>query len=108
MQTFERRHWAVEPFKGKDWEECNKFIREIRARALWEGKQRDSAWIADFAAPQFSHKALSWHCRLPEEVQQDWSKLVIALVDRWPLLEDDDEYGRVFLYTPPENVEPEC
>lgn len=86
---------SVEPFKGKDWEECNKFIREIRARALWEGKQRDSAWIADFAAPQFSHKALSWHCRLPEEVQQDWSKLVIALVDRWPLLEDDDESPQI-------------
>lgn len=80
----------VELFKGKDWEECDNFIRAIRARALWEGKQRDLTWMADFAAPQFSQKALSWHCRLPEDVQQDWSKLVIALLDRWPFPEDDD------------------
>lgn len=83
----------VEPFKGKDWEECNNFIRAIRARALWEGKQRDSAWIADFAAPQFSHKALSWHCQLPQDVQQDWFKLLIALLDCWPPPEDDDTPG---------------
>lgn len=84
----------VELFKGKDWEECDSFIRAIRARALWEGKQRDLAWIADFAAPQFSRKALSWHCQLPEDIRQDWSKLEIALINRWPAPEeeeDDDE-----------------
>lgn len=89
-QTSDRLHSTVEPFKGKDWEECNNFIRAIRARALWEGKQRDSAWIADFAAPQFSHKALSWHCQLPQDVQQDWFKLLIALLDCWPPPEDDE------------------
>ncbi|KAG8928758.1 hypothetical protein FRC00_001662 [Tulasnella sp. 408] len=82
---------TVESFKGANWEECHKFIVAIRARALWEGKQRDPAWIADFAAPLFWRKALSWHCRLPEDVRQDWSKLEIALIDRWPEPEDDDE-----------------
>ncbi|KAG8913624.1 hypothetical protein FRC01_004453, partial [Tulasnella sp. 417] len=82
---------TVELFKGKDWEECDNFIRAIRARALWEGKQRDPGWMADLATPQFSQRALSWHCRLPDDVRQDWSKLVIALLDRWPFPEDDDD-----------------
>ncbi|KIO19585.1 hypothetical protein M407DRAFT_146705 [Tulasnella calospora MUT 4182] len=81
----------VEPFKGTGWEECYDFIVAIRARALWEGKQRDSAWIADFAAPLFRRKALSWHGRLPQDVRQDWFKLEAALFDRWPEPEDDDE-----------------
>ncbi|KIO19580.1 hypothetical protein M407DRAFT_30772 [Tulasnella calospora MUT 4182] len=81
----------VERFKGTDWEECHDFIAAIRARALWEGKQRDSAWKADFAAPLFWGKALSWHSRLPEDVREDWSKLEIALLDRWPPQEDDDD-----------------
>lgn len=63
----------------------------IRARALWEGKQRDPAWIADFAAPLFWRKALSWHGRLPQDVRQDWFKLEAALFDRWPEPEEDDE-----------------
>ncbi|KAG8915558.1 hypothetical protein FRC00_002905 [Tulasnella sp. 408] len=81
----------VERFKGTGWEECDDFISAIRARALWEGKQRDSAWKADFAAPLFSRKALSWHSRLPEDVRDDWSKLEIALLDRWPAPDDDEE-----------------
>ncbi|KAG8937665.1 hypothetical protein FRC00_002792 [Tulasnella sp. 408] len=81
----------VELFKGTNWEECHKFVLAIRTRALWEGKQRDSAWMADFAATYFWHKALPWHSRLPEDVRQDWSKLELALFDRWSLPEDDDE-----------------
>ncbi|KIO27965.1 hypothetical protein M407DRAFT_22871 [Tulasnella calospora MUT 4182] len=81
----------VERFKGTNWEECHEFILAIRTRAMWEGKRRDSAWMADFAANYFWHKALSWHCRLPEDVREDWSKLEIALTDRWPEPEDDDK-----------------
>ncbi|KAG8913955.1 hypothetical protein FRC00_001200 [Tulasnella sp. 408] len=81
----------VEIFKGTNWEECHKFILAIRTRALWEGKHRDSAWKAAFAATLFWHKALLWHSRLPEDVQEDWSKLEIALLERWPPPEDDDE-----------------
>ncbi|KAG8989793.1 hypothetical protein FRB90_002061 [Tulasnella sp. 427] len=62
-------------FKGTDWDECNEFILSVRARAHWEGKQRDTAWIADFAALSFSHEALLWHCRLPLDVRRDWFKL---------------------------------
>ncbi|KAG8900915.1 hypothetical protein FRC00_010204, partial [Tulasnella sp. 408] len=71
-------------FKGTSWEECNDFIRAIRATAWREGKQRDDAWMADFAALHFSQGALSWHSRLPRDVRQDWSKLETALLDRWP------------------------
>ncbi|KAG8915277.1 hypothetical protein FRC00_005987 [Tulasnella sp. 408] len=81
----------VERFKGTNWEDCHEFIVAIRARALWEGKLRDSAWKADFAAPLFWNKALLWQSRLPEDVQADWSKLEIALLARWPPPEDDDE-----------------
>ncbi|KAG8928200.1 hypothetical protein FRC01_006323 [Tulasnella sp. 417] len=86
--------WKVaegfERFKGMNWEECHDFIAAIRARALVEGKQRDSAWKADFAAPLFWGKALSWHSRLPDDVREDWSKLEVALLDRWPPPDDDD------------------
>lgn len=81
----------IERFKGTDWEECDDFVAAVRARALWEGKQRDPAWIADFAAPLFSRTALSWHCRLPQDVRQDWFKLEIALIDRWPPPDDGGE-----------------
>ncbi|KAG8894648.1 hypothetical protein FRC01_012847, partial [Tulasnella sp. 417] len=83
--------FSVERFKGKDPAECDTFISSIRARALWEGRQRDSAWKADFAAPLFSGKALLWHSRLPEDVRDDWSKLEIALLERWPPPEDDND-----------------
>ncbi|KAG8915178.1 hypothetical protein FRC00_006911, partial [Tulasnella sp. 408] len=81
----------VERFKGTKWEECHEFISAIRARALSEGKQRDPGWMADFAAPLFWGKALSWHLRLPQDVRQDWFKLEVALADRWPSPEDEDE-----------------
>ncbi|KIO17393.1 hypothetical protein M407DRAFT_32952 [Tulasnella calospora MUT 4182] len=81
----------VERFKGTSWEECQEFILAIRTRASWEGKQRDSAWMADFAANYFWHHALPWHSRLPEDVRLDWSKLEIALLDRWPIPEDDNQ-----------------
>lgn len=81
---------AVDAFKGTDWEECNTFIRALRLRALWEGKQRDPAWVADFAAPHFSHKALLWHSRLPQDVRQDWFKLETALLERWAPPEGDE------------------
>ncbi|KAG8924100.1 hypothetical protein FRC01_011944 [Tulasnella sp. 417] len=81
----------VERFKGTGWEECEEFILAIRARAFWEGKQEESAWMAGFAATNFSRKALSWHARLPEDVRRDWSKLEVALLDKWPPPEDDDE-----------------
>ncbi|KAG9039841.1 hypothetical protein FS837_000913, partial [Tulasnella sp. UAMH 9824] len=82
----------VERFSGTKWEECHDFIAAIRARALWEGKQRDPGWMADFATPLFWGTALEWHCRLPQDVRQDWFKLENALVDRWPCQKNDDKH----------------
>ncbi|KAG8900780.1 hypothetical protein FRC00_011239 [Tulasnella sp. 408] len=76
--------FEVERFKGTSWEECNEFILAIRTRALWEGKQRDPSWMADFAGTYFWQSALLWHCGLPQDVRQDWFKLEIALLSRWP------------------------
>lgn len=81
----------VDIFKGTGWEECNEFIRAIRASAWREGKQRDMAWMADYAALQFSHAALAWHSRLPQDIRQDWGRLENALLDRWPPPEGIDE-----------------
>ncbi|KAG8937664.1 hypothetical protein FRC00_002791 [Tulasnella sp. 408] len=81
----------VERFEGTKWEECHDFIAAIRARALWEGKQRDPGWMADFAAPLFWGKALSWHGQLPRDVRQDWFELEAALLKRWSPPEDDDK-----------------
>lgn len=78
-------------FKGTDWEECNNFVRALRFRALREGKQRDPAWIADFAAPYFSHEARLWHSELPRGVRRNWFKLETALLERWAPPEDEDE-----------------
>lgn len=88
---FTRFRFAVEEFKGIGWEECNHFIRAIRAVAWKEGKLRDLAWTADFASLHFSHKALKWHCRLPQDVRENWAKLQVALLDRWSPPDDDDE-----------------
>lgn len=81
---------TIEPFKGANWEECDDFIRAIRATAWKEGKIRDPSWIADFASLHFSRKARSWYSRLPQDVRQDWEKLEVALVDRWTSPEEDD------------------
>lgn len=53
---FKELYSVVDPFTGTDWEECNGFIRALRFRALWEGRQRDQAWIADYGAPHFSQR----------------------------------------------------
>ncbi|KIO32671.1 hypothetical protein M407DRAFT_18430 [Tulasnella calospora MUT 4182] len=80
----------IEPFRGSGtWEECNNFIRAIRAAAWRESKLRDLAWMADFASLYFSYQALRWHSQLPEDVRQDWSKLESEILRRWAPLEED-------------------
>ncbi|KIO30114.1 hypothetical protein M407DRAFT_158324 [Tulasnella calospora MUT 4182] len=49
-----------------------------------EGKQRDNAWIADFAALCFAGDALRWYETLDDDVQLDWSKLRRAVLDWLP------------------------
>lgn len=80
----------IEPFKGTDGEECNSFIRSIRAAAWREGKFDDPRWMAGLASIHFSHKALTWHSKLPLDVRNDWYKLESALLDRWAPSDDDE------------------
>lgn len=44
------------------------------------GKQKDSAWIAEFAYPFFSRKALRWYEELDEGTQIDWKLLKRAIL----------------------------
>ncbi|KIO27893.1 hypothetical protein M407DRAFT_22811 [Tulasnella calospora MUT 4182] len=83
----------VQAFKGDSWEACSAFIRSIRAAAWKEGKLRDVVWMADLASVYLSDKALVWHSRLPEDVQEDWSKLQAAMIDRWSLVGDEVKEG---------------
>lgn len=101
--------FVVEPFKGKNGEECNSFIRAIRAAAWKQGKLRDAAWMADFASLQFSHQALSWHSRLTEDVRQDWTKLEVAIYRSSSLTPDPFDFRQLVcrLGSPPaERLEP--
>ncbi|KAG9022682.1 hypothetical protein FS837_006238, partial [Tulasnella sp. UAMH 9824] len=47
--------------------------------------------MAGLASIHFSHKALTWHSKLPLDVRHDWFKLESALLDRWSPSGDDDE-----------------
>ncbi|KAG8894558.1 hypothetical protein FRC00_008764, partial [Tulasnella sp. 408] len=80
----------VEIFKGTGWEDCDAFIRNIRAAAWKESKLNDDLWVANYASLHLAGKALRWHSRLPPDVRRDWSKLEVALLDQWP---SPDEIG---------------
>lgn len=58
-------------FYGESAEEAEDFIFAIKERAYAEGKQKDNAWIADFASICFAKKALRWYEELNEETQSD-------------------------------------
>ncbi|KAG9007695.1 hypothetical protein FRB90_009267, partial [Tulasnella sp. 427] len=70
-------------FRGNSWEECSDFIQSIRAAAWKEGKLGDPTWMADLASIHFELDALAWYSHLESDVQADWSKLQVALVDHW-------------------------
>jgi len=76
-------------FRGASGGECEEFIGAIRQKAFAEGKQEDNKWIAQFASTCFSGKALRWHLRLDDKIQNDWKLLAQALIDAYP--EDSEE-----------------
>lgn len=80
----------IQPFKGGSWKECAAFIQRVRAAAWKEGKLRDPAWMADFASLHFLDYAFVWYFALPLEVQQDWSQLQAALLEKWSPPGGDD------------------
>ncbi len=71
-------------FQGISGVECEHFIAAVRRVALSQGKQRDEAWIADFASSCFVNGALRWYETLSENVQHDWRQLRQALLAQYP------------------------
>lgn len=87
----------VSTFAGNGWTELEAFIRSIRAIAWNEGKLQDPLWMANYASLHFSGKALRWHAELPEDIQESWRKLEVAMVARWPPPDDsEDDVRSVF------------
>ncbi|KAG8940775.1 hypothetical protein FRC04_005044 [Tulasnella sp. 424] len=83
--------WIVSTFTGNGWTELEAFIRGIRAIAWNEGKLQDPLWMANYASLHFSGKALRWHAELPEDTQESWRKLEVAMVARWPPPDDSED-----------------
>ncbi|KAG9041037.1 hypothetical protein FS837_012805 [Tulasnella sp. UAMH 9824] len=67
-------------FTGQSAEEAEDFIQAVNKRAYAAGKQKDNAWIAEFACPFFSKKALRWYDGLDEATQNDWKLLRSAIL----------------------------
>ncbi|KAG8963921.1 hypothetical protein FRC00_004488 [Tulasnella sp. 408] len=74
------RECDVPYFTGRSAEEAEDFIQAVNRHAYAAGKQRDNAWIAEFAAPLFSRRALRWHEELDEGTQNDWKLLKQAIL----------------------------
>ncbi|KIO17958.1 hypothetical protein M407DRAFT_32372 [Tulasnella calospora MUT 4182] len=72
--------YDVPHFTGESAEEAQDFIQAVNKRAYAAGKQKDSAWIADFAYPFFSRNALVWYEDLDEGIQNDWKLLKRAIL----------------------------
>ncbi|KAG8950525.1 hypothetical protein FRC00_007653 [Tulasnella sp. 408] len=70
-------------FKGTSSEDCEIFVAMIRRRALEQGKQRDTEWMAIFASSYLIGDALYWYEGLDEDVQNDWTRLRPALLARF-------------------------
>ncbi|KAG8910501.1 hypothetical protein FRC00_008073, partial [Tulasnella sp. 408] len=70
-------------FRGSNAAEAEDFIQAVRRKAWAEQKQFDDSWMAAFAATQMSGPALWWHASLPRDVQRDWGKLELALLDKF-------------------------
>ncbi|KAG9035104.1 hypothetical protein FS837_002035 [Tulasnella sp. UAMH 9824] len=74
------REYDVPFFTGNSAEEAEDFIQAVNRRAYAAGKQKDNAWIAEFAYPFFSRKALRWYDGLDEVTQNDWKLLRSAIL----------------------------
>lgn len=83
-------------FYGKNGTECEKFISHVRRNALALGKQRDSQWMADYAASRMESKALRWLSKVPPEGKDTWASLEGQLLKRWP--DEDEEVSWYGLY----------
>lgn len=62
----------------------------MRGLGWKEGKLQDPVWMALRASLHFSGNALRWHAELPQDIREDWSKLEVAMIARWPPPTDAD------------------
>ncbi|KAG8896155.1 hypothetical protein FRC00_006389 [Tulasnella sp. 408] len=69
-------------FRGSNAAEAEDFVQAVRLTAWAEGKF-DYEWMAAYAAVQMSGRALRWHMSLPRDIQSDWRKLEVAILDRF-------------------------
>lgn len=79
-----KRERSVFTFTGKDKNECQDFVREIRLRATEEGRDNDPEWMIRLASPCFAGDALGWHASLPLDVQTNWRRLEKAILIDYP------------------------
>ncbi|KAG9045425.1 hypothetical protein FS837_006335, partial [Tulasnella sp. UAMH 9824] len=70
-------------FRGSSAAEAEDFVQAVRRKAWSEKKQSDYGWMAAYAAVQMSGQALRWHMSLPPDIQSDWRKLEVAILDRF-------------------------
>lgn len=85
-------------FRGIDGDECERFVAQVRQRALDEGKAEDNKWIIQTVTASFVGAALRWHATLDAEVRDDWILLQRAMFLQYPAPEMREE--SVVLRTP--------
>lgn len=70
-------------FSGPGVKECEKFVAAVMKHAYDQGKLRDDAWMADFAATCMAEDALRWWSGLDEETQGSWKLLRQAMFSNY-------------------------
>lgn len=70
-------------FRGSSAAEAEDFVQAVRRKAWAEEKQFDDKWMAAYAASRMRGQALRWHMGLPRDIQSDWGKLEVAILDKF-------------------------
>lgn len=70
-------------FNGISSTEAEKFITWARKKARSEGKTKDNDWIVELVSSSLGGNALRWYLKLEPDVQNSWSLLQSAILDKW-------------------------
>ncbi|KAG8848027.1 hypothetical protein FRB96_001319 [Tulasnella sp. 330] len=70
-------------FEGKGNESVTQFLQRVKQVAFAQGRQRDQEWLADYVETCLSEKALEWYISLDEDTQRNFTRLRIAMVERF-------------------------
>lgn len=71
-------------FRGTNAIDCEDFIQRVNAYAFANHRSDDKRWIAAFALSRMSGPVLRWFSEQEEPVQNNWGRLSIALLRRFP------------------------